>query len=108
MATDETAFPGAVFRMQHCYVHDGNGGNNVKTRAERNEIYYNWIEGAAYRAVELSGPAGPSAASPPPPPATSSESPRRNMQSGAAARGPARRSAVIASSRTPSCLAADP
>ena len=46
MATDETRYPGAVFRMQHCYVHDGNGGNNVKSRAERNEIYYNWIEGA--------------------------------------------------------------
>jgi hypothetical protein len=43
MATDQTAYPGAVFRMQHSYVHDANGGNNVKSRAERNEIYYNWI-----------------------------------------------------------------
>jgi len=33
MATDETAHPGAVFRMQYCYVHDGNGGNNVKNRS---------------------------------------------------------------------------
>lgn len=56
MATDETAFPGSVFRMQHCYVHDGNGGNNVKSRAERNEIYYNWIEGALYHELELIGP----------------------------------------------------
>jgi hypothetical protein len=58
MATDETAYPGAVFRMQHCYVHDGNGGNNVKSRAERNEIYYNWIEGAYYHELELIGPDG--------------------------------------------------
>jgi len=58
MATDETAHPGSVFRMQYCYVHDGNGGNNVKSRAERNEIYYNWIEGAYYYEVELIGPDG--------------------------------------------------
>jgi hypothetical protein len=58
MATDESAYPGSVFRMQYCYVHDGNGGNNVKSRAERNEIYYNWIEGAYYHEVELIGPDG--------------------------------------------------
>lgn len=56
MATDEDAHPGSVFRMQFCYVHDGNGGNNVKSRAERNEIYYNWIEGAYYHELELIGP----------------------------------------------------
>jgi hypothetical protein len=55
MDTDEDAHPGAVFRMQHCYLHDGNGGNMVKSRAERNEIYYNWIEGSAYRELELIG-----------------------------------------------------
>jgi hypothetical protein len=58
MATDESAFPGAVFRMQHCYVHGAVGGNNVKSRAERNEIYYNWIEGAYYHELELIGPDG--------------------------------------------------
>ena len=58
MATDETAYPRSVFRMQHCYVHDGNGGHNVKSRAERNEIYGNWIEGAFYQEVELIGPDG--------------------------------------------------
>jgi hypothetical protein len=58
MATDETVYPGAVFRMQHCYVHDMNGGHAVKSRAERNEIYYNWIEGAYYRELELIGPDG--------------------------------------------------
>mgnify|MGYP006290127279 FL=1 len=56
MATDEVHRPGSVFRMQHCYVHDGNGGNNVKSRAERNEIYCNWIEGAFYHELELIGP----------------------------------------------------
>ncbi len=58
MATDEVNSPGSIFRMQHCYVHDGNGGNNVKSRAERNEIYYNWIEGAYYHELELIGPDG--------------------------------------------------
>ena len=58
MATDESANPGSVFRMQHCYVHDSTGGNNVKSRAERNEIYYNWIEGATYHELELIGPDG--------------------------------------------------
>ncbi|MCC6644972.1 MAG: hypothetical protein IT374_05295 [Polyangiaceae bacterium] len=58
MATDETAHPGSVFRMQSCYVHDATGGNNVKSRAERNEIYGNWIEGALYHELELIGPDG--------------------------------------------------
>jgi MYXO-CTERM domain-containing protein len=56
MATNEVDYPGSVFRMQHCYVHDANGGNSVKSRAERNEIYYNWIEGAMYHELELIGP----------------------------------------------------
>ena len=58
MATDERAHPGSVFRMQHCYIHDGAGGNNVKTRAERNEIRYNWIEGALFHELEMIGPDG--------------------------------------------------
>lgn len=57
-ATDEMAHPGAVFRMQHAYVHDGRGGNAVKSRAERNEIAYNWIEGATYDELGLYGPDG--------------------------------------------------
>lgn len=56
MSTNEVDYPGSVFRMQHCYVHDANGGNGVKSRAERNEIYYNWLEGALYHEVELIGP----------------------------------------------------
>jgi len=57
-ASDETAYPGAVFRIQHCYLHDATGGNNVKSRAERNEIYFNWIEGAGFHELELVGPEG--------------------------------------------------
>jgi MYXO-CTERM domain-containing protein len=56
MATDEAMYPGSVFRIQFCYVHDGLGGNNVRSRAERNEIYYNWIEGAFYHELDLVGP----------------------------------------------------
>jgi hypothetical protein len=56
MATDEETHPGSVFRMQFCYIHDGTGGNSVKSRAERNEVYYNWIEGAMYHELELIGP----------------------------------------------------
>jgi chitodextrinase len=56
IATNENDYPGSVFRMQFCYVHDGNGGNNVKTRAERNEIYYNWLENPRYHNLELIGP----------------------------------------------------
>ncbi len=56
MATDEIAHPGSVFRMQYCYLHDQNGGNNIKSRAERNEIYYNWVSGGFYGEIELIGP----------------------------------------------------
>jgi len=54
--TDEVDYPGAVFRMRHNYVHSGNGGNLLKSRAERNEVHYNWFEGAAYHELELIGP----------------------------------------------------
>jgi hypothetical protein len=56
MATDEIAHPGSVFRMQYCYLHDQNGGNNIKSRAERKEIYYNWVSGGFYGEIELIGP----------------------------------------------------
>lgn len=46
MATDEHSHPGSIFRLQYCYLHDGVEGDNVKSRSERNEIYYNWIENA--------------------------------------------------------------
>jgi MYXO-CTERM domain-containing protein len=58
IATDETMYPGSVFRLQHSYIHDANGGNNVKSRAERNEIYSNWIENPYYHVLDLIGPDG--------------------------------------------------
>ncbi len=61
MATDETRYPGSVFRMQHCYIHDSRGGHSVKSRAERNEIYFNWIEGGLYHELELIGADGQAA-----------------------------------------------
>ena len=62
VATDNDEHPNATFRMQFCYLHHGNGGNNVKSRCGRNEIYYNWIEGAAFHELECIGadPAGQS------------------------------------------------
>jgi hypothetical protein len=52
------AHPGSVFRMRHCWVHDATGGNLVKSRAERNEIAYNRLEGNAvsFHELELIGP----------------------------------------------------
>ncbi|MFM2295167.1 MAG: hypothetical protein RLZZ350_1580 [Verrucomicrobiota bacterium] len=55
VASDNVKFPYAVFRMTHCYLHDGNGGNNVKSRVGRNEIYYNWIGGAKFHELDLIG-----------------------------------------------------
>ena len=49
-------YPRALFRMQYCYVHDGWGGNNVKSRVTRNEIEYNTITGAVFHELDLIGP----------------------------------------------------
>ncbi len=65
MTTDQNAYPGSVFRMRHCWLHETTGGNAVKSRAERNEIYFNWIEGAQYHLLELIGP-DEGAVTPPP------------------------------------------
>jgi hypothetical protein len=57
VATDEVAHPGSVFRVQFSYVHDcGPGGSNIKSRAERTELYSNWIEGGGLYELELYGP----------------------------------------------------
>ena len=54
-SADQDNYPDSVFRLQYSYIHDANGGNNVKSRAARNEIYYNRIEGAYYHELELIG-----------------------------------------------------
>jgi hypothetical protein len=56
VTSDQNAHPGSLFRLRHSYVHDMNGGNALKSRAERNEIHYNWFEGARYHLMELIGP----------------------------------------------------
>jgi chitodextrinase len=56
IATNANDYPGSVFRLQFCYIHDGTGGGNVKSRAERNEIYYNWMEDPYYHNLEMFGP----------------------------------------------------
>lgn len=54
--SDEVTNPGSVFTMRFNYVHDGTGGNLLKSRHERNLIHYNWFEGAWYHELELIGP----------------------------------------------------
>lgn len=54
--SDEIAWPNALFRMRYNYVHDGTGGNLLKCRHQRAEIYYNWFQGAVYHELELIGP----------------------------------------------------
>lgn len=54
--SDEVAWPNALFRMHHNYVHDGTGGNLLKCRHQRAEIHYNWFQGAVYHELELIGP----------------------------------------------------
>lgn len=56
MATDEDTYPGSVFRLRHSVVREATGGNAIKSRAERNEIAYNWIEAGPYHTLELIGP----------------------------------------------------
>jgi hypothetical protein len=56
MQSDEIAYPGSVFRMRFNYVHNGNGGNLLKSRHERSEIHSNWFEGSVYQEIELIRP----------------------------------------------------
>jgi hypothetical protein len=44
VATDPDAFPGSVLRIRNSYLHDNLAGETIKSRAQRAEIYNNWIE----------------------------------------------------------------
>jgi hypothetical protein len=44
VATDPDAHPGSTLRIVNSYLHDNNAGENIKTRAERVQISYNWLE----------------------------------------------------------------
>lgn len=65
ITSDQNVHPGSRFLMRFNYVHDGTGGNLLKSRAERNEIYFNWFEGSRYHLLELIGP-DEGAVTPPP------------------------------------------
>lgn len=56
VATDRDRYPGAVLRVERSYIHDY-GGNGIKSRAERTEIYQNWIDASSrgIYSIELNG-----------------------------------------------------
>jgi hypothetical protein len=47
VATDPSAYPGATLRIVNSYVHDNRAGEGIKTRAERVQVYFNWLESSA-------------------------------------------------------------
>lgn len=52
--------PGATATVQFNYIHDSDGGANIKTRMPHNIIRYNWIENAAnYELDIVDSDAGP-------------------------------------------------
>jgi hypothetical protein len=56
LAADEAAHPESAARVQYNYIHDSNTGNGLKTRARRNEVYFNWFENNYHQSLELIGP----------------------------------------------------
>lgn len=59
IATDQFRFPGSVLHIERSFLHN-NKGNSIKSRAERTELYFNWIEVSDIEqsryAIELIGP----------------------------------------------------
>ena len=56
LASDEVRYPNAVITVRFCYSHDANYGIGLKTRARRNNVYYNVFENNAATAMDLLGP----------------------------------------------------
>ncbi len=56
VATDRDRYPGSSLAVAHSFIHDF-GGIGIKSRAERAEIYYNWIDAppAALYSLEMNG-----------------------------------------------------
>ncbi|RKF14391.1 hypothetical protein DBZ36_17205 [Alginatibacterium sediminis] len=58
MATDRDRYPNSIFRIENSLLYN-NLGNAIKSRAERTEVYNNWIETPehkqSYYALELIG-----------------------------------------------------
>ncbi|HEX3479764.1 MAG TPA: BACON domain-containing carbohydrate-binding protein [Kofleriaceae bacterium] len=55
ISTDPTNFPGATCHVRYNYIHDGANGILLKTRCQRNEIYYNWLENFPCHFMQLIG-----------------------------------------------------
>jgi hypothetical protein len=55
ISTDPASFPGAICRVRHNFIHDGANGILLKTRCQRNEIYYNWLENFPCHFMQLIG-----------------------------------------------------
>lgn len=56
IVTSQDVLPGSKCRIEYSYIHDNISGNNVKSRCERNEVYYNWFQGGEYYELEMIGP----------------------------------------------------
>ena len=56
VTTDQEMYPGSSVRIQFNYIHDPSGGLNIKSRAERTEIYFNWVEAGVLNDIDLVGP----------------------------------------------------
>ena len=59
--------PTLVFTLRYSYIHDGKGGNGIKSRFPSNLIAYNWVDHSGvgiYRPLEMIGPDGSTAPSP--------------------------------------------
>jgi len=65
VATNAQLHPNAVFRVSDSYFHDNRAGETIKSRAQRVEIRYSWIEstGKGYRTLGLYGYDSPTQAS---------------------------------------------
>ena len=56
VATDQFGHQGSVLRAQFNYIHDNTGGSGIASRAERSEVYYNYIQGTTTHALSIGGP----------------------------------------------------
>jgi hypothetical protein len=55
ISTDPTSFPGATCRVRYNFIRDGANGILLKSRCQRNEIYYNWLENFPCHFMQLIG-----------------------------------------------------
>ena len=68
LASDQARYPDSVITVRFCYSHDANYSIGLKTRARRNNIYYNVFENNPATAMDLLGPDFGDGFNPEPPP----------------------------------------